>query len=409
MLANTYDALARQLQFSEALAKCSRTLLHGSLGAEINPDVLNEALNYLLLGFGISRIGVFEAHWADDIGPHTIMIAEAAALPLTSRLEQLRDARIPTTPEICRQLLTSQTVSVTLRDLDYSPEEQVALDIRSLLLCPIFVDGQYWGNLAYGDALDDRHWSEHEVMLLQTAAEMFGSTLQNWRSQAQVLERQREAISLNSQLYERAQQVAVLEERQRLSRELHDSVTQTLYSLVLLADGGQRLARAGRLESVDEYLADLGAIALQSLKEMRLLVHELRPSLVSKESLIDCLRERLHGVEDRAGVTSRLLVDDDVVFTTAENEAIWGIAQEALNNALKYAHAKTVVVHVWGDDHGRGVDIADDGIGFAMGDLPGIRGIGLSTMHERSEAGGAVLTISSAPGAGTQGRVEIPL
>lgn len=78
----------------------------------------------------------------------------------------------------------------------------------------------------------------------------------------------------NAQLLGRTAQQVVLKKRQRLARDLHDSVTQFLYSLVLLADGGQRLAHAGRLDDMEAYLADLGSIALQSLKELRLLVYE---------------------------------------------------------------------------------------------------------------------------------------
>ena len=280
---SSQEMLAQQLRYTEALARSSRAFLHGSLGSEPNFEVINEALNHLVVGTGVARIGLFEAHADPEGGPYTLLIAEAALPPRPSRLAELQGVRIPTRPATCEQQLAGRTVSITLSALDYSPAEQAALDVHSWLLCPIQIDGRYWGNLAYGAAEDDRRWSEHEVMLLHTAAAMFGRTLQNWQAQAELSMR-------NAQLAERAQQVAVLEERQRLSRDLHDSVTQSLYSLVLLADGGQRLARAGRLDDMEAYLADLGSIALQSLKELRLLVYELRarPASPRKPSSTAC-------------------------------------------------------------------------------------------------------------------------
>lgn len=393
------EQLTQQLRLSEAMARCSRTLLNGSLGSETNSAVLNEALAHLVAGSGVARIGLFKALCAPDIGPYSMLIAEASAPHLPSRLAELHDTRIPTTPAIRARQEASEIVSVTLRELGYSDADLAQLDVGSLLICPIQIDGEYWGNLSYGATESERQWTQHEILLLQTAAEMFARTLHNWQAQSELALR-------TAQLAERAQQVAVLEERQRLSRDLHDSVAQSLYSLVLLADGGRRLARAGRLHDAEPYLGELGAIALQSLKELRLLVYELRASTLGNRDLITALRQRLNAVENRAGVIAQLLVEDAVTFSDAEQEAIWGIAQEALNNALKYADARTVTVRLWAKAHNRGVEICDDGVGFAINTALG--GIGLATMQERADTIGGVLAIRSAPGAGATVKVEIP-
>ena len=169
---NAQEMLAQQLRYTEALARCSRTLLHGSLGSETNCDVLNEALNYLLIGTGVVRIGLFAAHTDPEEGPYSLLIAEAVLPPHPSKLAELQGAHIPAKPAMRAQLMAGQTIRFTLRELDYTPAEQSKLDVHSWLLCPIQFAGSFWGNLACGAAEDDRQWSEHEVMLLQTAGDV---------------------------------------------------------------------------------------------------------------------------------------------------------------------------------------------------------------------------------------------
>ena len=104
---------------------------------------------------------------------------------------------------------------------------------------------------------------------------------------------------------------------------------------------------------------------------------------------------------------STLLVDGDLTFFPGEQEAIWGIAQEALNNALKYACAKTVSVRLWANGRRRGMEIADDGVGFDVTQPAWTEGLGLSTMRERADAVGGILGVHSSPGAGTVVKVEL--
>ena len=141
-----------------------------------------------------------------------------------------------------------------------------------------------------------------------------------------------------------AQAQAALEERQRLARELHDSVTQSLYSLTLLAEASRRTAQAGEVEKVVGNIARLGETAQQALKEMRLLVYELRPLALEQAGLADALQHRLDAVEKRAGINAQLRVELDVKLPPHVENALYRIAQEALNNSLKHAEANKVVV-----------------------------------------------------------------
>ncbi len=150
----------------------------------------------------------------------------------------------------------------------------------------------------------------------------------------------------NARLYQEAQQLAAVEERSRLARELHDSVTQSLYSLTLLAEGWRRIAQSGEEIDMTEPLTELGDLGKQALKEMRLLVYQLRPPDLEKEGLLGALHKRLSAVEKRSGIDARLIADDVVYLPRQQEEHLYWIAQEALSNALKHAGGDKVHIRL---------------------------------------------------------------
>ena len=211
----------------------------------------------------------------------------------------------------------------------------------------------------------------------------------------------------NARLMVEAQGKAVLEERQRLARELHDSATQLLYSLTLMAEAGYRLAGAGNLERARDYLGRMGETAQQTLKEMRLLVYQLRPSTLEQDGLTGALQRRLDAVEKRAGVEAQLLVEHPLNLPAAVEDGLYHIAQEALNNALKHATATSVTVRIKTGGNCLALEVEDDGKGFdpvAVGDRGGL---GLVSMRERAEQLGGSLSVISRPAMGTCVQVKI--
>lgn len=213
----------------------------------------------------------------------------------------------------------------------------------------------------------------------------------------------------NAQLRQRAEQNAIMAERSRLARELHDSVTQSLYSMTLLSEGWRRMAVKGELVQVDERLAELGELSRQALKEMRLLVHELLPPALEKEGLLGALYQRIAAVEKRAGIDARLVVDEVIELPPRLEAALYRIAQEALNNALKHADATTVAVSLRRAGEQIILEISDNGKGFAINVDSSQGGLGLITMRERAEQLGGALTIHSTPGRGTTIRMQVDL
>jgi len=234
-----------------------------------------------------------------------------------------------------------------------------------------------------------RHFADEEVSLLTHIADEVGIAVEN------------------AQLYRQAEQLAVMRERQRLARELHDSVTQALYSLTLLSEAARRMAGSGELRQAQEPLHRLNAISQQALKEMRLLVYELRPLVLKREGLVGALQHRLDAVERRAGVEAHLVVQGDVVLPNEVEEGLYRIAQEALNNALKHAAANSVTVTIRAEGDALEVQVVDDGTGFDPLAARSGGGLGLITMRERAEKMGGRLEVDSAPGRGT--RVAVTL
>ncbi|MGD8555613.1 MAG: two-component regulator propeller domain-containing protein, partial [Anaerolineales bacterium] len=223
----------------------------------------------------------------------------------------------------------------------------------------------------------------------------------NLRLEAEILERQR----VEQALADQAAEAAVMEERSRLARDLHDSVTQSIYSSTLLAEAGQRSANDA--EKARGTFQRLGEITRQALKEMRLLVYELRPPELEQAGLAGALQARLDAVERRAGVDARLVVYDDFSIEGVGEQALYFVAQEALNNALKHAAPTLVEVRLeLGDDGERILRVRDDGLGFDPAKVKG--GLGLRSIEERAAALGGTVEIKTARNEGTEIRVTIP-
>jgi GAF domain-containing protein/anti-sigma regulatory factor (Ser/Thr protein kinase) len=215
---------------------------------------------------------------------------------------------------------------------------------------------------------------------------------------------QRAALAIeNARLYEQTQQLAVMEERQRLARELHDSVTQALYGVTLYSQAAAGHLALGDADRVAEHLSELQDTAQEALAEMRLLVFELRPPILEEQGLVAALQARLQAVEGRAGVRTEFKTDVEERLPLDVEEGLYRIALEALNNALKHAQAQNIKVYLRQQEPPRGavtLEVADDGIGFDLATARQRGGLGLSAMEERASELGATFAIESETGNG---------
>jgi signal transduction histidine kinase len=153
-------------------------------------------------------------------------------------------------------------------------------------------------------------------------------------------------------------------------------------------------------------LGRIGENARQALKEMRLFLHELQPVDIEREGLVAVLHQRLAAVEGRADVKARLLADDNVSLSLDKEVALYFIAQEALNNVLRHADAKSVTVRIRKKKGGVLLEVQDDGCGFNP-QMEDKGGMGLRNMQERADQVGGDLKITSTPGKGTKVSVTV--
>ena len=234
----------------------------------------------------------------------------------------------------------------------------------------------------------------------------------NRELQSELQRRLAESESVNRvllSLQEQAEQLAVLAERQRLARELHDSVTQSLYSVTLYANAAALSLAAGKVDVTAGYLQELQETALEGMRDMRLLIFQLHPPVLETEGLVAAMQARLAAVEGRAGLRTEFRVEGERRLPIAIESDLYWIAQEALNNVRKHAEAQHVAVHLHFSTTAITLKITDDGVGFDPQAVPDEERGGLRTIAERTVRMGGVLTYDSTPGKGTRVQVEVAL
>jgi signal transduction histidine kinase len=210
-------------------------------------------------------------------------------------------------------------------------------------------------------------------------------------------------------IYRQERNAAIFEERIRLARDLHDSTTQSLYSALLFSETGKKLTERGDLEDAAYYQSRVSDVVHEALKEMRLLVFELRPLKLEQEGLVGALQMRLDAVESRSGIEARLHAEDIPSLPPRISKNLYYVTQEALNNSLKHANADKVRVNIQVEDSNLMITVVDDGQGFNLEEAYDHGGMGLVNMHERIKNIDGELRIQSKPGEGTKIEVSIPM
>jgi signal transduction histidine kinase len=259
-------------------------------------------------------------------------------------------------------------------------------DMRSFLGVPIVAQGEVIGSFYLTEKRGQKVFDETDQALIELLA-----------AHASI------AIT-NARLYERSRELSILSERNRLALELHDVVSQKLFSLVLTAE-----AAATQLDrdvpAARQQLERLGELAREALDELRSLIFGLRPPDLERDGLEGALRKEVEMLSGVHGVEIELTSDQsDGDGDAARNLALMRIVDEALHNALQHAHAQHIRVRLTND----GIEVTDDGVGFEP-DKPELRShhLGLTSMEERARELGATIEIRSAPGAGTKVRLKV--
>jgi signal transduction histidine kinase len=210
----------------------------------------------------------------------------------------------------------------------------------------------------------------------------------------------------NARLHERSRELSIVEERNRLARELHDAVTQKLFGVVLAAESGTALLERD-VNQAGAQLALVRDLAREAMEELRSVIVHLRPAALEFEGLAVALGKHVDVLRRTHGRAIGLEVDGAAPVPAAVEADIFRIAQEALHNALRHARAEHIDVRLRCEPGRVQLAVSDDGDGFAR-DAVRSRSLGLTTMAERARAAGGTLEIDTAPGAGTTVRLQVP-
>lgn len=223
------------------------------------------------------------------------------------------------------------------------------------------------------------------------------------RRAEQARSRERELLLL----YQQAQELAAFQERQRLARELHDSVSQVLYGISL----GAHTAKEALEDDPEQVVTSIEyvlALAEAGLAEMRALIFELRPESLETEGLVAALSRQLAVLQARHKLYVSTEIEEEPNLSIETKHALYRIAQEALHNVVKHSHASAVELRLARRENTILLEVSDNGRGFdASQAFPGH--LGLRSMQERAARMGATLIIKSAPGQGTGVSVLAPL
>ena len=415
--ANLYEASRHALDEMRLLYETSQRI-----GLSVDVDNVIDA--YLdQVAAGGQYICTIVLHEFDSNGQRTAVLVKGRWTPETG--SQRLEERLPYARDELDPLLDAgQTIAIS----DVRTDPRVPADLRAmqeesgrlaLTMIPLMVRSHRMGLvvLSYPGV---HNWAEDQLRPYRATAAQLAIAIDHRLQQ--------------NLLNERSQQLAVLQERQRLARELHDSVTQLIFSTTLIAQSittaWKRDPQEGQ-RRVDRLLE----LSQTALREMRALLFELRPP---EESQSHDTPAALTGLERirHYGLTGslRLLADDfshegirvhvevdenaEAFFKPesgakpVEEEGVYRIVQESLNNAAKHSRAHQVVVQLRKTKDILSLSISDDGVGFSeksRQDTAQGSGLGMKTMRERAESLGGTLRIDSAPGAGTTIEVLIPL
>ncbi len=236
--------------------------------------------------------------------------------------------------------------------------------------------------------LTDQPFSPFEMTFLTALGDLLGIIVENHRLRTE------------------AEELATVQERQRLAREIHDAISQSVYSLSLFARSASDAVGESDQEKLISNLQDIEITALQAMREMRLLLYQLRES-AKAEDLPSSLANRFQQVENRLGIKATQDIDNEIKFPPEIHHQIWRILVESLNNVVKHANATQVHVIIACNGEYLSVIIKDNGKGFDVDAY--IPGMGLENIRTRAESLDGRLEIISQIGEGTQLIVKVPM
>ncbi len=372
--ARLYGETRQRLAENQGVQRVTTSLLRKHSLQEVLDIICNVALNL-----------------TDATGSAVLLLDENGLLRVTSAVGDKLSAldRLPIDRSLAGQAaLSGEPVifnDISKINLDYLHK----LGIETLLAAPLKVESTIIGVLDVINKVGG--FSKEDLRIISLFADQAAIVIDQ------------------TQLHQQVEQMAVMEERQRLSRELHDSVTQALYSVNLYAEAARRALVAGKKEVTLDNLKNLREMTREALLEMRLLVFELHPSILEKDGLVAALQSRLAAVESRSGLKTAISVEGERRLPLSMEEELYRIAQEGLTNSVKHAQARSVSIELKYSEQSVCLILSDDGTGFNLEEADGSGGMGLRGIKERVRKMNGSLTVESSLKTGTKLTVTVQL
>ncbi|HPH95941.1 MAG TPA: two-component regulator propeller domain-containing protein [Anaerolineaceae bacterium] len=263
----------------------------------------------------------------------------------------------------------------------------ISEELRSIIYVPIKIEEKIWGIFIVGSRRAHAFDEDAQRLFLALA--------------------QRATISIdNAILFEQTKELAIIEERNRLARDLHDSAKQKAFAaLAQLGAANGILARSP--DSARGHVGEAENLVYEVIQELTFLIQEMYPIALKEKGLSTALREYIFEWENRTGIFVQTSVDSGQVLSIQLEQALYRVAQESLANIARHSQAQTVGFNLEYKPDVVEMTIFDDGIGFDLGQKPS--GVGLRSMQERIAMVGGIIEINSTPNKGTRIFVQVPI
>ena len=355
-------------------------------------DFLSDSIYHIIYPFRSQVVGIFLVDDRSD-SKHEQGFVLSADLGLSAEAEEKLGIVPASSPLFASMLEDREPVQVEDVDGDDRvPGGLHDMGLACLLVLPLInksgEDTQVLGCICIGRK-EKPVFSQDEIVRLSMISDQIATLIDNDR-------RRKLAITAT--------------ERKRVMRDLHDSVSQKLYGLLTMTEVAQASIEAGTQVDMAELMTRIGENARQAVKEMRLFLFQMQPIDMEKDGLISLLHHRLAAVEGRADIKAQFradLTDEDVALSKQTELVLYYIAMEALNNVLKHAAAKSILVTLKQGRRNVILEITDDGCGFELKKVER-GGLGLVNMHERTAQIHGKLKIASRPEGGTKVLITVP-
>ncbi|MBL8163806.1 MAG: GAF domain-containing protein [Anaerolineae bacterium] len=374
------------------------------VGESINAANTYQELVHALKGIisGLITVGLyFWENWDYETASH-VEVAAGTGTMMARIGQQIPRSALAYTETLSRDSMV--VIEDVARDPRLDPgtiSRYLESGLYAVISIRLYVGERWIGALTFQSGTP-RQFSVQERRLVSGVGDYVRGAAERIR-----LQQETEAARLAAeQLAVQAQQLAALEERNRLARELHDSVSQVLYTISLWGHSARAFLKHDPTR-IDEAVGHILSLAEVGLSEMRALIFDLRPESLEEEGLVSILRKQAQSLQSRHGIQITTSFCDEPNLALPVKSDLYRVAREALHNAIKHAQSTQIRLSLLELQAGYSLEISDNGLGFDTSQVfPGH--LGLKSMQERAAALKGLIQIESAVGVGTRITLTIP-